>query len=92
MQIDTDGEVGGGHRSAEDWDNTTQSEEKTSTFIVPSGEVSDDACRLLRLFSTLLLIALKIFRFRANSETAMNGLNPVGYDSAVQGSQAYSIV
>jgi hypothetical protein len=45
MQTDTDGEVGGGHISAEGWDNTTRSEERASTFIVHSGEVSDDACR-----------------------------------------------
>jgi hypothetical protein len=45
VQTDTDGEVGGGHTSAEGWDNTTQPEERTSAFIVPSGEVSDDAGR-----------------------------------------------
>jgi len=59
---------------------------------VKAPPIATGRLQLLRLFSTLLLIALKIFRFRANSETAMNGLNPVGYDSAVQGSQAYSIV
>src|SRR6202158_4970903 len=44
-QIDTVGEVGGGHISVEGRDNTTRSEERASTFIVHSGEVSDDACR-----------------------------------------------
>ena len=45
VQIDTVGEVGGGHISVEGWDNITQPEERASTFIEHSGEVSDDACR-----------------------------------------------
>ena len=44
-QDDAAGEVGGGHISAESRDNTTRPEERTSAFIGPSGEVSDDACR-----------------------------------------------
>jgi len=39
------GEVGGGHISVEGRDNITWPEERTSAFIVLSGEVSDDACR-----------------------------------------------
>ena len=45
MPGDALGEVGGGHISKEGRDNTTRPEEKTSAFIVLSGEVSDDACR-----------------------------------------------
>ena len=44
-RTDTGGEVGGGHISVEDRDNITRSEERASSFIVHSGEVSDDACR-----------------------------------------------
>lgn len=42
---DSGGEVGGGHISVEDRDNITRSEERASSFIEHSGEVSDDACR-----------------------------------------------
>jgi hypothetical protein len=45
MRGDAVGEVGGGHISVEGRDNTTWPEERASTFIVLSGEVSDDACR-----------------------------------------------
>jgi hypothetical protein len=45
MRGDAVGEVGGGHISVEGRDNTTRPEERASTFIVLSGEVSDDACR-----------------------------------------------
>jgi hypothetical protein len=45
MRGDTVGEVGGGHISMEGRNNTSRPEERASTFIVLSGEVSDDACR-----------------------------------------------
>jgi hypothetical protein len=45
MRGDAVGEVGGGHISVEGRDNTTRPKERASTFIVLSGEVSDDACR-----------------------------------------------
>src|ERR1700730_14199497 len=41
MRGDAVGEVGGGHISVEGRDNTTRPEERASTFVVLSGEVSD---------------------------------------------------